>query len=42
MLLVGDATKQEDYAKLMDGKEADLLLTDPPYGVSIVGRTKEK
>ena len=41
-LLVGDSTKQEDYAKLMDGKEADLLLTDPPYGVNIVGNAEGK
>lgn len=41
-LLVGDSTKQEDYVKLMDGKEADLLLTDPPYGVSIVGNAEGK
>ncbi len=33
-LLVGDATKREDMQRLMDGASADLLLTDPPYGVS--------
>ena len=32
-LMCGDATKEDDVKKLMDGKKADLCLTDPPYGV---------
>lgn len=40
-LLCGDATKMEDVEKLMGGGLADLLFTDPPYGVSYVGKTKE-
>ncbi len=32
-VMCGDTTKREDVEMLMDGKKADLLLTDPPYGV---------
>jgi DNA modification methylase len=40
-LLCGDATKGEDVERLLDGSPADLLLTDPPYGVSYVGKTAD-
>ena len=40
-LMCGDSTKIEDVEKLMDGQKADLILTDPPYGVDYVGKTKE-
>jgi DNA modification methylase len=40
-LFCGDATLPESYASLLDGKAVDLLLTDPPYGVAYVGKTKE-
>jgi DNA modification methylase len=40
-LLCGDATNPADLARLMDGVEADLLLTDPPYGVGYSGKTAE-
>ena len=33
-LVCGDATNEADVATLMDGKKANLIVTDPPYGVS--------
>ena len=33
-LMCGDATSADDVKTLMDGKKANLMLTDPPYGVS--------
>lgn len=40
-LLCGDSTKREDVERLMDGKNADMVLTDPPYGVDYTGKTKD-
>ncbi|WP_406713293.1 site-specific DNA-methyltransferase [Trueperella pyogenes] len=33
-LVCGDATNPDDVATLMDGKSANLVLTDPPYNVA--------
>lgn len=39
-LICGDSTDPEIIERLLDGEEAELLLTDPPYGVSIVKGAK--
>lgn len=36
-ILCGDSTKPDDVARLMDGKQASLLATDPPYLVDYKG-----
>lgn len=41
-LLCGDATKAEDYERVLGGKAPRLLWTDPPYGVAYVGKTEER
>ncbi len=33
-LMCGDATSADDVAALMDGKKANLVVTDPPYNVA--------
>ena len=35
-LMCGDATSASDVQTLMEGRHADLLFTDPPYGIGIV------
>jgi len=41
-LLCGDATKQEDYEKLMGTMRARLVFTDPPYNVDYDGHAGTK
>lgn len=36
-LFCGDSTKAESYETLMQGKKANLVLTDPPYNVNYEG-----
>jgi site-specific DNA-methyltransferase (adenine-specific) len=40
-LMCGDSTDGDQVLKLMDGEMADLVWTDPPYGVSYVGKTSD-
>jgi DNA modification methylase len=40
-LLCGDAASPEDLSTLIGGHPADLLWTDPPYGVDYVGKTRD-
>lgn len=39
-VLCGDSTKKEDVERIMDGKKAVWMWTDPPYGVKYVGKQK--
>ena len=34
-VMCGDATKEEDVNKLMNGQKADMVFTDPPYGINL-------
>lgn len=40
-LLCGDSTNPEEVLRLLGDDKADLLLTDPPYNVDYVGKTKD-
>jgi len=38
-LMCGDSTKHEDVERLMDGKKADMVFTDPPYNTGMSEKT---
>lgn len=41
-LICGDSTKPETFARLMGTERADIVITDPPYGVDYQGGAKQK
>lgn len=40
-LLCGDSRSAEDVSRLLDGQKPACVATDPPYGVSYVGKTQK-
>ena len=41
-IICGDATQMDIYETLLGDKKADLVVTDAPYNVDYVGKTKDK
>jgi DNA modification methylase len=39
-LICGDSARPETYKRLMENEKADMVFTDPPYGVSIGDKGK--
>lgn len=39
-LMCGDSTSVTDIERLLGGSKIDLVLTDPPYGIDVVGGSK--
>ena len=40
-LLCGSSTETDEWAKIMGEELCDLVVTDPPYNVAYVGKTKD-
>ncbi|EMJ4122004.1 site-specific DNA-methyltransferase [Pseudomonas aeruginosa] len=41
-LLCGDSTVAESYDRLLQGEQADMVFTDPPYNVNYANSAKDK
>ena len=41
-LMCGDSTKESDVEKLMNGEKADMVFTDPPYGINYSSNMRTK